>query len=427
VKYITRIVSELQTSNPKRYLRSAYWIILSRILSLGVSLIATFYIARTLGPQNFGELSYATSIVSLLSFFAALASSTVLTRDLTRNPTSEQTILGSAWLIAFSGTIVTTILIAIFVILFPHDQLTILVIAIIAMAQFLASFQITQNYFIVHTETKLVSIAQLAVHITISLAKIIAMTYHQGVLVLAGILFLEQVLIACSLIFLYWRTAHHTPLAWKVDRQYAKKLAFDSLPFVIITLSSTISGRIDQVFIKQMIDTSTVGIYNVAVQLTEVWQVIPLMFLAALYPALVNVHQTKNVYNKRLLALFLTLTFYSIAASAVTFFIAPYFIPLIYGAAFISSIPLVQIYCWALFGTVSGYLATNYLITENKRTAQIVVGLIPMVVNVILNIAWIPTYGATGAAWATVISYSCTPIIAALYYFAHNKRQTKYA
>jgi Na+-driven multidrug efflux pump len=49
------------------------------------------------------------------------------------------------------------------------------------------------------------------------------------------------------------------------------------------------------------------------------------------------------------------------------------------------------------------------------RRLQIVTGLVPMLTNVILNLWWIPLYGAEGAAWATVVSYLLAPAIPFLY------------
>jgi O-antigen/teichoic acid export membrane protein len=91
--------------------------------------------------------------------------------------------------------------------------------------------------------------------------------------------------------------------------------------------------------------------------------------------------------------------------------LAPYIVPLIYGEAFVASIPLLQIYTWSLLGTVFGFLITNILVTDNQRLIQVVMGVFPMLLNIVLNIILIPRAGAAGAAFATVISYSTAPLI----------------
>ena len=127
--------------------------------------------------------------------------------------------------------------------------------------------------------------------------------------------------------------------------------------------------------------------------------------------AFVNAHLAQNNYGKRILALVTLLGLYSFGISLATTLLAPMLVPLIYGVAFSASIPLLQIYTWSLFGTVAGFLITNVLVTENKRLIQVVVGVVPMVLNIILNLILIPQAGAAGAAWATVISYTLAPLI----------------
>lgn len=405
------LTQKLYASNPIRYLKSLAWILSTRVLSLLISLVSTFYIARTLGPQNFGELNYAVSLVNLLGFFAAIASSTVITRDLVRQPEKRDLILGTAWGLSFIGVVTTSVLAGATALFLSHSGLTVLVVGILCVAQLFSPLQVIQSDFVARSETKYISLSVLFVHITISLSKIIAMTLNQGVLVLAAIMLVEQILMASLMVFLYSRTNHTTITNWKIDFSYAKKLALDSFPFVIIMMSIVVTGRIDQVFLKHYMDTFTVGLYSVAVQLTELWQVLPQMLLVTLFPALVNAHLTRHVFINRAFALGAVLFLYSTFATVFTYIFATFVVNFIYGSAFIASVPLVKIYSLSLFGTVAGFYITHLLIAGNQRWSQILIGLIPMLTNIALNMLWIPSHGAAGAAWATVVSYSLTPLI----------------
>ncbi len=412
---IAKLLLALGAHTPRRYLKGALWIAISKFLSICVSLATTFYIARTLGPQNLGELSYATSIVNMLAFFGAIASSTVIVRDLVKKELNQRTILGTAWILMILGTLITIICVIGLTLYLPHNDITFYIVGLLCLAQIFSSFTVAQNIFYAKADTKFLSVMQLVVHTIISLTKIIAMTQNQGVLVLGAIMLVEQIMNAAITIYLYKKYSNISLWEWKFDFNYAKKLALDSIPFVFISMSIVVSGRIDQVLLKHFLDTAAVGYYSVAVQLTEIWQVLPMILLSSLLPALVNSHISANNYGKRILALTILLCIYSLTASLATTLLAPILIPLIYGAAFNASIPLVQIYSWSLFGTVAGFLISNILATENKRRIQIMVGVIPMLTNVILNLLWIPNYGAAGAAWATVISYSLAPIIPFFY------------
>ncbi len=412
---ISKLFTTLGAHSPQRYVINTWWIFITKFLSIFISLAATFYVARTLGPQNFGELSYAVSIVGLLGFFSAIAGTSVICRDLIKAPESQSKILGTAWTLSMVGTLLTVVGVIVLTFILPHDAITLYIIGFLCLAQICSPFAVAQTIFFADAKTKYLSLMQLTVHLCVSIAKIISMTFDQGVLVLACIMFAEQLALAIITLALYVRYTHRKVWDWTFDIDYARNLALDSIPFVFISMSIVVSGRIDQVFIKHFVDTSTVGLYSVAVQLTEIWQVLPQILLASLLPALVNSHTSSNSYGKRILALSLVLGLYGISASLITTLLAPFIIPLIYGTAFMASIPLLQIYTWSLFGTVAGFLITNILVTENQRRIQIMVGVIPMLTNVMLNLLWIPNYGAAGAAWATVISYSMAPVIPFFY------------
>jgi O-antigen/teichoic acid export membrane protein len=52
-----------------------------------------------------------------------------------------------------------------------------------------------------------------------------------------------------------------------------------------------------------------------------------------------------------------------------------------------------------------GVASSQYLIIEGLTQVSLQRTAIGAVVNVVLNVLWIPDYGAIGAAWATLISY----------------------
>lgn len=376
---------------------------------MAISLLATFYVARELGPLNFGELSYAQSIIGILAIVSGLTAA--LYRDLVGRSRAEETLLGTAWTIGFLGAFVTTISALAFAFVLPHDRSTILVIAILCLAQFFSPFSIITNVFYAKTETKALALANFLTHTFVSAAKVAAMWSGQGVLVLAVVMVIEQGLMA--LVYTYIYTIGHggSLLKWRFEFSYAKKLVVDSIPLAIIAVSSVISGRIDQVFIKHYLDIETVGLYGVAVQLSELWQFLPGLLMAAVFPAIVNAKNSPRTYRNRLLFFAGVLLLYGLTLSSLLTIFAPTIVGVIYGAAFGGAVPLLQIYSWSIAGMVLGFLISQFLLTENMRRAQIACGLLPMLANVALNLMLIPRFGAAGAAYATVISYSLIMVI----------------
>ena len=137
---------------------------------MALSIVTTLYIARALGPQNFGELSYVQSIIGILALFAALTGT--LYRDIVRYPERESSLLGTAWVVALSGVLATIALTCGFILSIPHEQLTATIALILCFAQFFAPFAIIQNVFYAKTETKWLAITNTAIRAFTSILKV---------------------------------------------------------------------------------------------------------------------------------------------------------------------------------------------------------------------------------------------------------------
>lgn len=138
--------------------------------------------------------------------------------------------------------------------------------------------------------------------------------------------------------------------------------------------------------------------------------------MTALLPAIVNARTAHAaIYRARLGMLGGAVLIYGLCVALFMTVCGSFIIHVLYGSAFIDSVAILQIYVWAIPGLVMSLFVSNFLIAENFRRIQIVSAVVPMLLNVILNIFLIPQHGALGAAWATVVSYSLSPCICLCY------------
>ena len=83
----------------------------------------------------------------------------------------------------------------------------------------------------------------------------------------------------------------------------------------------------------------------------------------------------------------------------------------IYGKEFILAAPILSVYIFSLFGTFFTLLIYQELLLSNKTWLITLLPASTAIINILLNIVLIPNYGGLGAATATMISYSLTPMI----------------
>ena len=70
----------------RKYFSNTSWLLGEKILRMVVALFVAIYVARYLGPERYGFLSYALSFVWLFSSLASLGIDDILIRELVRSP-----------------------------------------------------------------------------------------------------------------------------------------------------------------------------------------------------------------------------------------------------------------------------------------------------------------------------------------------------
>ncbi|MES3005347.1 MAG: flippase [Patescibacteria group bacterium] len=390
----------------QKYFRNLGWMFFGRIASMAISFIATAYIARNLGPANYGELSYAISFVSIFSFIAVLGIDQVLYRDLIHFPEKKNQYMGSAFVLRIGASVIAILLCTFFAVWFSPKDVSFFLIFLLSLSFIFNTFQIINYEFQANVQSKFPSLLTLYVTILLNILKILVIVFGQGVIYLAFVLLLESVFYAAG--YLYYRAKFYGMISqWSFDKEIAKKILHDSWPLIFSSAFALIYARIDQIMIKNMMDASSVGLYDAAVRLSEVWYFIPSIISSSLFPAIINAKNTsEKTYYKRIQKLALLLVGLSVLISLPVMFLSDFIVRLVYGQAFIGAVLILQVYIWSNVATSLNSVVNLYLVTENFKKMLLFSTFAGMLTNVVLNIYFIPKYGTIGAAYATLISYA---------------------
>ena len=102
---LKNVVQLKDHSGFRKYFANTSWLMAERILRMTVALFVGAYVARYLGPERFGLLSYANSFVGLFLALATLGLDSIVIRELVKNPESRNELLGTAIGLKIFGTI----------------------------------------------------------------------------------------------------------------------------------------------------------------------------------------------------------------------------------------------------------------------------------------------------------------------------------
>lgn len=403
-----RLIGNWDQNGFKKYFQNTSWIFLARIVSFVVSFLTIAIVARYLGPENLGKLSYAQSFVSLFSMFASLGIDLIIYRDLVAHPEKENTLLGTAIVTKLTFGILTFIATVITSTFIGTDYILTWLIGIIALSFIFQPFGTVGHLFNAKVLAKYPSYISIFVAFLIPILKLIIIFLDKGILYFAGVIALEAFVYGLANVIIYIIVLKKSPQDWRFSFEVFKTLFNDSWPLLLAGLSGYIYARIDQVMIQHYLNSISVGLYEPAVRLTEQLSFIPGTIIGSLFPAVVNARASNILeYKKRLKSLVILCLSISLFFIVLIFIFSPLIIKLLFGNEFMESSKILRIYVWSNMGTVSMSLIFNFFIAEKKSRSFLFFTILGASINVILNMIMIPMFGIYGAAYATVITLFC--------------------
>ena len=391
----------------RRYAANISWLMAEKVLRLVVGLFVTIWVARYLGPQKFGLLSYAQSFVFLFAAVATLGLDTIVVRELVRSEEQRAEILGTAFGLKLVGAVLILPLLALAVFFTNNNEYTNILIFIVAIATFFQSFNVIDFYFQSKVISKYVAISNAVSLGLSSLIKIVLIINKAPLVDFAIMVVFDAAVLALGLIYFYFRVQRPGFLEWKFDLRVAKELLKDSWPLIFSGLVVSVYMKIDLVMVKWLLNERAAGYYSAATRLAESWLFITVVITNSLYPAIVKAKEvSEDLYFSRLKKMYQLLILISVSVSIVTVIFSDQIIRYTFGASYAPSVLILNIYTWSNVFVFMNNGSWSWYINEGLQRIAFIRLLAGAAINVLLNIYLIRRFGIAGAAYATLISYS---------------------
>lgn len=398
------IQSSIKKDGFKRYFKNTSWLFVEKILMLGFSFAVGAVVARYLGPDQLGLLSFAQSLIGFLYIFSALGMESVLTRDLVKSPEKQNQILGSAVYLRILGSLFSWVLIAMVLFFSEETRNSSGLIIVLGTGYIFRIFEVIKSSFEARVESfRLVKI-RLVQTLIVGGMKISLILLEAPLIWFAVAILVEYIIIAVWYSQKY--NAHVGKLGnWRKETEVARGLIRDSWPFILSTLAIVIYMRSDQLMIKYFLSDEDNGYYSVALKLSEMWYFFPALIIDSLYPAIVNAKKTaEKLYVERMENLFSIMFVGGLGIAVFMTLFGPYILELAYGSEYNPAKDVLVIHIWGILFAYLGSVAGKWLLTENLQRFTFYRTILGAIANVALNLWWIPKYGITGAAAATLVS-----------------------
>lgn len=388
----------------RAYLANSTWMLAEQLLRLLSGVLVGIYIARYLGPDQFGTLSYVLAIVAFLIVVARLGMDAVLVREIARREEEAGHVLGTAialMLLAAAGCY----LLLLIVLMAMDEPISIKAYLALASASvFLVAFYALDFYFQARVRAKWGAIAKCMAIACMVIVKLLLIWQEAQLLWFVAANLIEHVLIAIGLGIMFLRHRPST-LRLSIRRQEVKPLLHSAWPMMLAGISSLLYMRIDQLMLRHMLGMEEVGIYAAASRIYEAWILVPFVLSVSLLPALVSLKErSREHFELRLRQLFAFITLCAVLASLMMWWVGEYLVVATFGPAYQASAGVLQLLMVAAIFTAVHSVTVRYLTVEHLESKVASRTLIAAMLNIVANALLIPRMGVQGAAWATLIT-----------------------
>ncbi|MFK5856791.1 MAG: flippase [Bacteroidota bacterium] len=385
------------------FLRDTIGVLNSSIVSILCMLLAVIVLTRILGTEGFG-LYYALLVIPIIVVsFTNLGIRGASIFMIGQKKFTDDKIVSSILLILIFTSLIGVILSIGAYYIFDEPEYT---IAIIGLVVLIIPFRLAIVYiagvFFGKDEIRRANQFEWSINlINFILVVILVWWLKLGLLGAVISISIANVIVGLWGLYIVFRKFNiqlkfHSPII----KQLLRLGIMFSFTFFVIQLNY----RLDILLLEKLSTIHEVGIYSLGVHIAEqLWQ-IPFAISIVLFSRTANLEDQKRITQSTISLARLSFVLIFIL-SIVALVIAPFIIPLIFGAEFAPStdilfLMLPGVIILVIFRVLSGQLAGI-----GKPHYAIYVFAPALIINITLNFLWIPEYGGKGAAWASNVSY----------------------
>ncbi len=382
------------------------WLFTDQILQMGLGLVVGLWVARYLGPVQFGLLNYAIAFVSVFSSVATMGLGSIIIRDIARNPECKNETLGTAFGMQFTGGCITLFLTVTVISLFkPDDGLTRWLVGIIAAGTIFQAFEAISFWFESQVQSKYTVLAKNAVCFLVAGVRIALVMQGAPLLAFACIRLAEVAIVGMAYVYFYQLTGNKIK-DWRFSWARGKELLRESWPIMLSGLAVFLYSKTDQLMLGAMGKNVELGYYAAAVKISEICDFLPMIISASIFPKLANLRERnyEEYLNKFQIYCDTMMVFWLGVAIPISL-LSPWIVHLLYGEKYAKSAAVLAIYVWAQFGSNFGVARHTYFTIEGQLRYSLYLTVVGSFLNVGLNWWLIPEYGAFGATAGTLITY----------------------
>lgn len=385
--------------------KNVFWLGFSQFGSRIIRSLLIIYAARALGTSEFGVFSYALGVAGFFMTFVDVGINPLLTRNVAKYPNEQRAYFSVSFFLKVFLLVLTALLIFFVAPLFSKiESATLLIpfIAILVIFDGLREFSIA--FFRAKEKMELEALVSILTNVSITAfgfwilqRSATAHNFTVSYALSAG----TGTIIAFFLLRKELRTVFSS-----FQKRFLRPIIADALPIAFVSIIGMFMLNVDIIMLGWLKTASEVGFYSSGQRIVQLLYTIPAILASSIFPALSRFSGEKNTGAVRaLMERALTAVFmFSLPLTFGGVVLAGPIIRFLYGTGFSPATFSFQLLLGTLILQFSWYFIGNLLFVYNKSYQFSKYLALGSLSNIVLNLLFIPSFGAAGSALATVLA-----------------------
>ncbi len=376
------------------------WLVFDKLTRASINFLLFIFLARYLGPDEFGILNYLLALVFLFTSFSSLGINPVLTNILIKNKKNKSNnIIVNSYILRFIASLFGYFIFILFIIFLHGKDIYLNYSIIIGLTIIIKSYEILFSYFESKSLSKYIVISQTISLVIIFVLVVILINFNFNIKYFYYCLFIDSLIIFCLINLFYVKNVKK--INFYFDFKIIQNIFYKSFPVLLSIISIVIYMRIDQIMINLLLSENDVGIYSVSVRVIEMFHFLPKIIMISYLPVLL----ISKKYNNELIKINSLLFKLSLLIILLIYMFSKFMTLILFGEIYLQSVLTTFILSFSLIFVFLGVVNEHWYITKNLQKYYAINVFLGALTNIILNYYLIPILGISGAAYSTILTY----------------------
>lgn len=403
---INKIIGKLNLSPTKeKVVRNVVWAVTGKVVTLLGGLLVGIFVARYLGPEQYGLMSYVMSYVALFQVLASFGMDNIEIREESKTPEEKDKIIGTAFTLKIGFAVITMLLVAVTAWIFEADSFTKWMIILYSFSMIMNSFGVIRNYFTSLVWNEYIVKTEISRTLVGAAIKVGLLLLHAPLVWFIAVTLFDTMLIAGGYLVSY-QSKIDSIRKWTFDKEQAKYLIRESFPLAVSLSAVLIYHRIDHIMLGKMLTNTELGYYSVAGKFVEIIMFVPTILAQTVVPILVRIHKENFTEYRNKTQLFVNVTVWMCILLSIGVAICSHWLILLtFGESYLPATVALQVLVFKTVGDALSATAGNMIIIEKIQKYAWIRSVTACFVCVGLNLIFIPRWGIIGTAIASILTY----------------------